>query len=119
MMCRCGRYSPPDRETGHDADTICPTCAREQDDDKPTRPRLDVTQPITENCFVRRARKDYRCQAGRHRVAGCAQQIAAGDYYVECCDSTPPFQTGDRYCLACAADSAGPLGGVIAEVLHD
>ena len=29
----CGRYSPPDRETGYDADDLCPDCRdkREQE----------------------------------------------------------------------------------------
>ena len=30
MICpACGRYAPPDPETGYDADDICPTCARD------------------------------------------------------------------------------------------
>jgi hypothetical protein len=28
MMClNCGRWAPADRETGYDADTLCPDCA--------------------------------------------------------------------------------------------
>ncbi len=30
MTCDiCGRESAPDRETGYDADTLCPSCMRE------------------------------------------------------------------------------------------
>jgi hypothetical protein len=28
----CGRYGEPDRETGYDADELCPDCAREERD---------------------------------------------------------------------------------------
>jgi len=32
MICQhCGRYEPPDRETGYDADPLCPTCQAEKD----------------------------------------------------------------------------------------
>jgi len=34
MECpRCGRYAPPDPETGYDADDTCPTCAADDDPD--------------------------------------------------------------------------------------
>ena len=33
MECKyCGRWSPVDRETGYDADDVCPTCAESEDD---------------------------------------------------------------------------------------
>jgi hypothetical protein len=33
MNCpSCGRYGEPDRETGYNADELCPDCAREKDD---------------------------------------------------------------------------------------
>ena len=34
MECTgCGRYSPPDPETGYDADALCPDCQANEDND--------------------------------------------------------------------------------------
>lgn len=34
MTCTiCGRYADPDRETGYDADEVCPRCAEQADQD--------------------------------------------------------------------------------------
>ena len=34
MECQyCGRWSPADRETGYDADDVCPECAEREEDD--------------------------------------------------------------------------------------
>jgi len=33
MTCpHCGRYGPPDPETGYDADELCPDCKQEEAD---------------------------------------------------------------------------------------
>ena len=45
MTCDiCGRYADPDRETGYDADTVCPSCAQLPDDPREGVDRLAVAE---------------------------------------------------------------------------
>lgn len=74
---------------------------------------------LLDGAFLRTARKQYRCCAplrdenGRwiRRQQGampvqvpvrCHAEIRRGDRYVEYVGETPLYQSGDRYCLACA-----------------
>lgn len=47
---RCGRFSPPDRETGYDADTLCADCDEADEDanriaDEEEHGRLEPDDP--------------------------------------------------------------------------
>lgn len=60
---------------------------------------------IGENCYLRRARKPWRCGGTASQRAGsstCVGTILPGMVYIECIDSVPLYQSGDRYCLPCA-----------------
>lgn len=59
-------------------------------------------------CVVRQARKRYRCWAlPQHRDAACLQLIEPGTFYVEYFGEAPGYQSGQRFCLACAPRNLG------------
>ena len=67
---------------------------------------------FSNNHFVRRARKTYRCDYWRGSQNGgrCRNQIIAGTYYVE---GEPSDEAGgfghERYCLECAPEGEAAL----------
>lgn len=58
-----------------------------------------------------------RLQGVAHRCRDCGGAIAAGEHYVEWIDSTPAYQSGPRYCLACCdAGATGRARGLVEAV---
>jgi len=58
--------------------------------------------------IVRRARRAYTCASfDSHRSPDCQRTIAPGAFYIEWVGSTPLYQTGERYCMACAPRNCG------------
>jgi hypothetical protein len=76
---------------------------------------------IASGYFLRRARRDWTCYSERARHAGWAwadkipaehtPRIPRGARYVENLNNAPSYQSGDRYCLACARTFCGWEGG--------
>ena len=67
---------------------------------------------IGENCYLRTARKDWRCfgtASGRLGSPDCIGTIRRGARYIECVDSTPLYQSGDRYCIPCSRVQLGSM----------
>lgn len=66
---------------------------------------------VGENCYLRTARKDWRCMAQNktHHAEDCQKIIRRGQQYIECVDSVPMYTSGDRYCLPCSRIQLGSM----------